>query len=106
MAGISSVFNPIKLLTGNRIGYAIFRGAGAMIRSFLRTFYVLWLEVTGFLFGAFTLWGGTALVHQYKVKGWAVDPQRFWVIVAFTLVCGWFTLTSFFRARKTAKVKN
>jgi len=98
------LLSAIKSLKGqNRLSYALFCGFKAMVWSFGRTFYVLWLEMTGFIFAVFTVVSASAFVRQYQIHGWATDKRRFWATVGFTAVSGWFTVTSFVRARKTRK---
>ena len=87
----------------NRLGYAVFSGFKAMATSFGRTLYVLWLEMTGFVFAVFTIVSASALVREYRAHAWANDKHRFWATIGFTAVAGWFTLASFFRAKKTRK---
>jgi glycerol-3-phosphate acyltransferase PlsY len=87
----------------NRLTYAVFSGFKAVATSFGRTIYVLWLEMTGFVFAIFTVISGSALLRQYRAQAWLTDKHRFWATIAFTSVSAWFTLTSFFRARRTRK---
>ena len=87
----------------NRFTYALFSGLKAMAGSFGRTLYVLWLEMTGFIFAVFTVVSASTFVHQIQVHGWVTDKRRFWATVGFTAVSGWFTIASFVRARRTRK---
>jgi len=86
----------------DRLIGAIFAGGKTLIVSFLKTFYALWLETTGLLFGAFTVMGGAALLRQYRADHFH-DHQRFLLVGVFTVVCAWGTLVSFMRARRTRK---
>jgi hypothetical protein len=66
---------------------------------------ILWLEVTGLFFGIFTLFFG---VNTYKLRHeWAMGPdhQRVLVYTVVTLIFGYFTFSSFYRARKKDKLK-
>ena len=66
---------------------------------------VLWLEVTGLFFGVFTFFFG---MNTYKLRyEWAVGPdhQRFLVYGIVTLIFGYFTFSSFYRARKKEKLR-
>jgi hypothetical protein len=77
----------------------------AVWKPFAHASGVLWLEVTGLFFGIFTLFFGT---NSYKLRHeWALGPdhQRFVVYTVVTLVFGYFTFSSFFRARKKEKLK-
>lgn len=75
-----------------------------MVVSFGRTFYALWLQVTGLFFVLFTLLFASNLVRLYRANHFA-DQRRFWITVVFLLVSIWFTLVSFRRAKKTLKSK-
>jgi hypothetical protein len=86
----------------DRLIGALFAGGKTLIVSFAKTFYALWLEVTGLLFGIFTVMGGAALFRQYRADHFH-DRQRFLLVGVFTVVCAWGTLVSFLRARRTRK---
>jgi len=81
---------------------ALLAGGKTLIVSFAKTFYALWLEVTGLLFATFTVVGGSALVRQYRADHFH-ERSRLLGVGAFTVICGWFTLVSFVRARRTRK---
>jgi len=99
----SSAVKAIKAQGQNRLTNALFSGFKAMLWSFGRTFYVLWLEMTGFVFAVFTFISASALVKQIRIHGWINDKHHFWAAVGFTFVCLWLTVTSFTRAKKTSK---
>ncbi|MBZ5531303.1 MAG: hypothetical protein LAO20_07725 [Acidobacteriia bacterium] len=86
----------------DRLLHAILAGGKTLVVSFAKTLYALWLEVTGLMFAIFAVMGGSRLFAQYTKDHFA-DRKRFWVILAFTVVCAWFTLVSFTRAKKTRK---
>src|SRR5689334_10952852 len=86
----------------DRLVGAIFSAGKSLVVSFLKTFYALWLEVTGMLFAVFAVMGGAALLRQYRADHF-VDRSRLLTVGAFTVVCGWFTLISFLKARRTRK---
>ena len=88
----------------NRLGYAILSGVRSMVSSFARTLYVLWLQSTGLVFGAFTMVGGSAVVRLWHAHAWKSDPRRFWTTLAFTLVCLGFTIMSFVKAKRRQTV--
>ncbi len=92
-----------RAMVKSRLGKALFVGARTAVVSFFRTLYVLWLQVTGFMFGVFTALGVFALVRLYKAGTFWTDHQRMWLTMAFTLICGWFTLVSFVRAGRGNK---
>jgi hypothetical protein len=91
-----------RAMVKSRVGKALFVGVRTAVVSFLRTFYVLWLQVTGVLFAVFTVMGGHALFREYRAGTLWTDHQN-WVRIAGTLMCGWFTLVSFVRAQRTNK---
>jgi len=84
----------------SRVGYAVLSGLKAMVSSFARTLYVLWLQTTGLVFGAFTAVGVSQLVKLSHQHAWHSDPRRFWTIVGFTTVCFGFTVMSFWKAKR------
>ena len=86
----------------DRLIGALFAGGKTLIVSFAKTFYALWLEVTGLLFAIFTVTGGSALFRQYRADHFQ-DHSRLLTVGAFTAICGWFTLVSFVRARRTRR---
>ena len=77
----------------------------ALWKPFAHASSILWLEVTGLFFGIFTLFFG---VNTYKLRHeWAIGPdhQRFLVYTVVTLIFGYFTFSSFYRARKREKLR-
>ena len=77
----------------------------AVWKPFAHASGVLWLEVTGLFFGIFALFFG---VNTYKLRyQWAVGPdhQRFLVYTVVTVIFGYFTFSSFYRARKKERLK-
>ncbi|MGO9649602.1 MAG: hypothetical protein ACLPOO_16285 [Terriglobales bacterium] len=101
------------LSTGQKLGIAA-RVAGQQVRR-TRTFGAvmkagrmtaarwgrvlgqLWLEVTGFVFLALAAIGGLAFWREWtKHRG----PGRPVLAAAFTLLFGWFGVSSFWRIRK------
>ena len=93
----------LDMITGHvksRLGYAVLSGVKAMVSSFARTLYVLWLQTTGLVFGAFTAVGVSQLVKLSRQHAWHSDPRRFWTIVGFTAVCAGFTVMSFWKAKR------
>ncbi len=91
----------VKHLVQNRgrMAHALLVAGKGLVISVAKTFYALWLEVTGLLFGVLTVGGGTALVRQYRADHLA-DHRRFLIVTGFTLVCAWFTVLSFLKARR------
>jgi hypothetical protein len=82
--------------------HALFVAGKGLVVSLAKVAYALWLEVTGLVFGVFTVWGVSTLVHQYRADHFA-DRGRLVGTSLVTLLCAWFTVVSFVRARKTTK---
>jgi|SRR5215471_13874416 len=95
-----SVLNVLSSHVRSRLGYALLSGLKAVVWSFARTLYVLWLQTTGLMFAAFTFLGASAMVRLYRAHAWTADPRRFWITLAFTLVCLGFTIVSFWKAKR------
>jgi magnesium-transporting ATPase (P-type) len=107
MPEISTAKSPVQraktqVQKKDRLLGAIFAGAKTLVVSLARTLYVLWLQVTGLIFVLFAVTGGSALIRQYRADHFA-DRHRFWLTLAFTTVCAWFGVVSFFRAKKKGK---
>jgi hypothetical protein len=100
MAEITTAKGPFQ--SRNRVANALLVAAKGFVITAARTFYALWLEVTGLMFAVLTVGGASALVRQYRADHLA-DYRRFLTVTAFTLVCGWFTVFSFVKARRTRK---
>ena len=100
MPEMTAAKRPIQ--SRNRVAKAAFVAAKGFIITALKTFYALWLEMTGLLFALFTVVGGSALVRQYRADHLA-DLRRVLTVTGFTLVCAWFTVFSFVKARRTRR---
>lgn len=85
-----------------RLGHAILVAGKTLIISVLKTLYALWLEVTGLIFAFLAIMGANDLIRHYHADHLA-DHKRLVTVLAFTLVCGWFTVLSYVRARKARK---
>ena len=85
----------------NRTLHALLVAGKGFALSLAKTLYALWLEVTGLLFGVLMVGGLSALLRQYKVDPHMADHRRLFAVSAFTLVCGYFTVVSFVRAKRT-----
>ena len=101
MSEITTVKRAIQARTGG-LPHALFVAGKGFVITVAKTFYALWLETTGLIFGLFTVLGGSALVRQYRADHLA-DHTRFLGVTGFTLLCGWFTVVSFVRAKRTRK---
>ena len=61
----------------------------------------LWLEVTGFVFLALAGIGVLAFIREYgKYHAGRVGSGRMVLAVCFTLLFGWFGVSSFWRVKK------
>ncbi|HEY6338257.1 MAG TPA: hypothetical protein VIW68_07165 [Candidatus Sulfotelmatobacter sp.] len=85
---------------------ALLRAAGTTARSFGHVLHLLWLEVTGAVFLAMAAMGGLNAVHQYrKYEAGQATPERVLIPVAFTLTFAWFGVSSFWRVRRKARLR-
>ena len=76
----------------------------ASIRSFGHVLHQLWLEVTGAIFLTMTAFGVTALIREYlKYASGRATVSRVVVAAGFTLTFAWFTMSSFWKARRKSR---
>ena len=93
-----------KQIKGSRTYGAVLGGVRATVGHFVAVLRQLWHEITGFIFLAFAAFGVVALVKEYLAyHAGGVGPNRMAVAAGFTLVFGWFGVSSFWRARKPRK---
>ena len=105
MPEISTVKNAVQtVVKKDRLLNAVFAGGKSLVVSIGRTFYTFWLQTTGLVFLAFMAAGGFSLVQHYR-KDHFSDHKRLLIVSVFTLICGYFTLLSFLKARRTVKRK-
>ena len=65
---------------------------------------VLWLEVTGVFFGLFAATAAIELYrHHHDFTATGPARQHVWFAVAMFVLFGWFTVSSFARARKRSR---
>ncbi|HLK54338.1 MAG TPA: hypothetical protein VKU42_12850 [Candidatus Angelobacter sp.] len=103
MPEISTLKNAVQgVVKKDKLLNALFAGGKSLVVSFSRTFYALWLQLTGMIFVLFTLAGAGALMRQYRADHFA-DHKRLTVEIIFTLVCLYFTSLSFLKAKRTIK---
>ncbi len=105
MPGISNVKNALQtVVKKDRLLNAVFAGGKSFVLSVSRAFYAFWLQATGLIFVLFTGTGIASLIKQYHDHNMA-DHKRLFVVGAFTLVCGYFTVHSFLKAKRTVNRK-
>jgi hypothetical protein len=86
---------------------AIFAGGKTFLIAIARAMYALWLQATGLIFLMFTVIAGSALIKRYHENhNHFANTRPFWQIGIFFLVCLWFTVVSYSRAKKTMKGKS
>jgi Flp pilus assembly protein TadB len=66
---------------------------------------VLWLEITGLFFALFALFFAQSVYRLRHAYLAGPDHQRFLVYAALTLVFSYFTISSFYRARRKERRK-
>lgn len=80
------------------------RGARTFRRSFWGPLAVfsgaLWLRVSGSFFGLLAMTMGSSACRLHQSLGWSgvARSHRFWLFAAFTLLFGYFAVSSFVRA--------
>ena len=105
MAQISAVKNALQsVVKKDRLLNAVFAGGKSFMVSLSRTFYAFWLQTTGLMYVVFTVLGASSLLRQSHKDRFA-DHQRLAIEAVFTLVCLYFTMHSFVKAKRTVKRK-
>jgi hypothetical protein len=85
----------------NRILSGVINACRITATHFARILYQLWLEVTGLVFLALAVIGVLAFVREYaKHQAGNGSLSRAAVAICFTLLFGWFGVSSFWRVRK------
>jgi hypothetical protein len=81
-----------------RTGNAFLSGIRATASHLGRVLHQLWLEVTGFVFLILAIFGGSAIFREYvKYRAGQTTFSHVWIAIGFTLMFGWFGLSSFWR---------
>jgi hypothetical protein len=79
----------------------VLSGARATFSHFAEVMRQLWHEVTGFVFLAFAVIGGAALVKEYSAyHAGKTTSSKLAAAAGFTVMFAWFGISSFVRARK------
>ncbi|HKD02508.1 MAG TPA: hypothetical protein VKB77_08780 [Terriglobales bacterium] len=90
-----------KQVSRSRAYGAISRAVRATSSHTGRVLGQLWLEVTGFVFLCLAGIGAIALVREYvRYQAGTASSGRVGLALAFTVMFGWFGLSSFWRVRK------
>ncbi len=80
---------------------AVSSGVRASVTHFAGVAHQLWIEVTGFVFLAFAGIGAIALVREWLHYSSGKSTSGHVAVVAgFTLIFGWFGISSFWRVRR------
>jgi hypothetical protein len=80
---------------------AVIKGAQVTAAHVGRVLHQLWLEVTGFVFFVIAVIGFSALVREYhRYQAGQDNLKRVLVALCFTIVFGWFGVSSFWRVWK------
>jgi hypothetical protein len=86
-----------RLLRRNRVVNASIEAGRTTVTATSKAARRLWLEVTGFIFGVFAVVGAGATIREWTG---GADPTRIWAGVAFTLMFGYFCVSSFVASRR------
>ena len=84
--------------TSHKLTRAAGRGMGGFLRPFRRVGGILWLEVTGFFFGLFTLYFALDLWRTRLSYATGPQHQRFLIAAALSAVFGYLSVSAFWRA--------
>lgn len=80
---------------------AVLSSVRTTVSHFAATLRQLWLEVTGFAFLAFATGGLVAVIKEYRAyRVGGIGQGRVAAAAGFTLMFGWFGVSSFYKARK------
>lgn len=97
-----SLLAAIKAPLQNRVANALVVAGKGFVINAAKVFYALWLQVTGLVFAVFTVGGAADLVRHFR-SDHLQDHGRAATVLVFTLICLWFTVLSFVRARRTRR---
>lgn len=104
MAEISNVKNALQtVVKKDRFLNAVFVGSKSFVVAIGRTAYAFWLQATGLVFVLFTVVGASDLIKHYHKHD--LNLKRAVLVGTLTVVCGYFTLHSFIKAKRTVQKK-
>ncbi len=89
-----------RRLNEGRLSSAVWKAALTTARSTGQVLHQLWLEVTGFVFLFIASFGALGLAREYPKYQSTHNSGRLIVAICFTLVFGWFGISSFWRVKK------
>jgi hypothetical protein len=105
MPEISNVKNALQtVVKKDRLLNAVFVGSKSFVVAIARTMYAFWLQATGLIYILFTVLGASNLLQHYHKHD--LDQKRLLIVGTLTVVCGYFTVHSFAKARRTVKKKS
>jgi hypothetical protein len=77
---------------------ALWKAGRATASHFGRVLHQLWLEVTGFVFLILAVFGASAIFREYvKYRAGQTSSGHVGIAIGFTLMFGWFGVSSFWR---------
>ena len=104
MPEMSNVKNALQtVVKKDRFLNAVFVGSKSFVVAIGRTAYAFWLQATGLIFVLFTVLGVSNLLQHYHKH--TLDWKRLLTVGTLTVVCAYFTVHSFAKARRMAKRK-
>ncbi len=104
MPEISNVKNALQtVVKKDRLLNAVFVGSKSFVVAIARTAYAFWLQATGLIFVLFTVIGASDLIKHYHRHD--LNGKRMLTVGTLTVVCAYFTLHSFMRARRAVQGK-
>ncbi len=73
---------------------------GHVLPGVIRPIHILWNQVIGFVFLVLAVLPVRSIVHDWDQDG---NGPRLALEITFTLLMGWFGVSSFWKARKISK---
>ncbi len=99
--GLGNAVRMMQGKQGKRLLGALFAGGSSMFQTAPRVLRMLFLQVMGFLFLAVAVFIGSKAFHEYRLYTSGQGPaSRAYLAIFFTIMFGYFGLSSFWRARK------
>jgi hypothetical protein len=92
--------------TANGVGGGLRRGVAGFLRPFQRVGGILWLEVSGVFFFVFVVVFAPTLWRTRASWSHGPDHRTFWSAAAIMVVFLYFSVNSFWRARKKSRTRS